>query len=106
MVIESKVKALVGTSSWTTKSDCINGKVLDYLQQLVNDGHFIKLEFGLESTNDRTLEKINRCQKHKDAIKAFDMAKERGILLGGHIILGLPVFTFSPSLVTNILCYF
>ncbi len=73
-----------------TRPDCINGEVLDYLQQLVNDGHFIKLEFGLESTNDRTLEKINRCQKHKDAIKAFDMAKERGILLGGHIILGLP----------------
>ena len=73
-----------------TRPDCISIEVLDYLQKLVNDGYFIKLEFGLESTNDRTLEKINRCQKHNDAIKAYDMAKERGILLGGHIILGLP----------------
>ena len=73
-----------------TRPDCISNDVLDYLQQLVIDGYFIKLEFGLESTNNKTLDRINRCQKHEDAITAFDMAKERGILLGGHLILGLP----------------
>ena len=73
-----------------TRPDCINIEVLDYLQQLARNGYFIKLEFGLESTNNKTLAKINRCQKHEDAIKAFRMAKKRGILLGGHIILGLP----------------
>ena len=73
-----------------TRPDCITNEILDYLEQLVRDGNFIKLEFGLESTNNKTLELINRCQSHEDAIKAFDMAKNRGILLGAHIILGLP----------------
>ena len=73
-----------------TRPDCITNEILDYLEQLVKDGNFIKLEFGLESTNNKTLELINRCQSHEDAIKAFDMTKNRGILLGAHIILGLP----------------
>ena len=73
-----------------TRPDCITNEILDYLEQLVKDGNFIKLEFGLESTNNKTLDLINRCQTHEDAIKAFDMAKNRGILLGAHIILGLP----------------
>ena len=73
-----------------TRPDCITNEILDYLEQLVRAGNFIKLEFGLESTNNKTLELINRCQSHEDAIKAFEMAKNRGILLGAHIILGLP----------------
>jgi radical SAM protein (TIGR01212 family) len=73
-----------------TRPDCITNEILDYLEQLIKDGNFIKLEFGLESTNNKTLDLINRCQTHEDAIKAFDMAKNRGILLGAHIILGLP----------------
>ncbi len=73
-----------------TRPDCITNEILDYLEQLVRDGNFIKLEFGLESTNNKTLDLINRCQSHEDAIKAFDMSKNRGILLGAHIILGLP----------------
>ena len=74
-----------------TRPDCITNEILDYLEQSVRDGNFIKLEFGLESTNNKTLELINRCQSHEDAIKAFEMVKNRGILLGAHIILGLPV---------------
>jgi len=73
-----------------TRPDCITNEILDYLEQLVRAGNFIKLEFGLESTNNKTLDLINRCQSHEDAIKAFDMSKNRGILLGAHIILGLP----------------
>ena len=73
-----------------TRPDCITNEILDYLEQLKKDGNFIKLEFGLESTNNKTLDLINRCQSHEDAINAFNMAKNRGILLGAHIILGLP----------------
>ena len=54
------------------------------------NGNFIKLEFGLESTNNKTLEVINRCQKHEEAIDAFCRAKGRGLHLGAHLILGLP----------------
>ena len=71
-----------------TRPDCITEEVLNYLQQLVKEGYFIKLEFGIESTDNTTLKLINRCQSHEEAIKAFNMAKNRGILLGAHIILG------------------
>jgi radical SAM protein (TIGR01212 family) len=73
-----------------TRPDCISNDVLDYLQSLVKNGYFIKLEFGLESTNNETLKTINRCQTHEDAIDAFNRADGRGIHLGGHLILGLP----------------
>ncbi len=73
-----------------TRPDCIKNDVLDYLQELVDKGYFIKLEFGLESTNNETLKTINRCQTHEDAIDAFKRADGRGLHLGGHLILGLP----------------
>lgn len=73
-----------------TRPDSITEDVLDYLEELNNEGYFIKLEFGLESTLDRTLTLINRCQTHQDAIDAFNLADNRGLHLGGHIILGLP----------------
>ncbi len=73
-----------------TRPDSIKNDVLDYLQDLAKNGTFIKLEFGLESTNNKTLEAINRCQTHEEAIDAFSRAKDRGLHLGAHLILGLP----------------
>tara|TARA_Y100000739_G_C20562634_1_gene443743 strand:- start:256 stop:1191 length:936 start_codon:yes stop_codon:yes gene_type:complete len=81
-----------------TRPDCIKDDVLDYLQLLVSKGYFIKLEFGLESTNNKTLRIINRCQTHEDAIDAFKRADGRGIHLGGHLILGLPGETKADML--------
>ena len=73
-----------------TRPDCIKNEVLDYLEELAAAGNFIKLEFGLESTKNETLEVINRCQTHEEAIDAFKRADGRGLHLGGHLILGLP----------------
>lgn len=73
-----------------TRPDCIKDEVLDYLEALAERGCFIKLEFGLESTKNETLEAINRCQTHEEAIDAFNRAEGRGLHLGGHLILGLP----------------
>jgi len=73
-----------------TRPDCIKDEVLDYLEELASKDYFIKLEFGLESTKDESLELINRCQTHEDAIDAFNRANGRGLHLGGHLILGLP----------------
>jgi radical SAM protein (TIGR01212 family) len=73
-----------------TRPDSIKDEVLDYLQELSLKGFFIKLEFGLESTKNETLVKINRCQTHEEAIDAYNRSKGRGIHLGGHLILGLP----------------
>ena len=73
-----------------TRPDSIKDDVLDYLEQLSSKGYFIKLEFGLESTKNETLQAINRCQTHEEAIDAFNRSKNRGLHLGAHLILGLP----------------
>ena len=73
-----------------TRPDCIKNNVLDYLENLANKGVFVKLEFGLESTNNKTLMAINRCQTHEEAIDAFARANGRKLHLGAHLILGLP----------------
>lgn len=73
----------------STRPDCITDETLDLLQELAKNA-FISLDFGIESTLNRTLDAINRCHSFEDAIDAFDRAKNRGMHLGGHMILGLP----------------
>ena len=72
-----------------TRPDSISDEVLSLLQNLAKN-FFIKLEFGLESTKNDTLKLINRCQTHEEAVDAFARSKDRGLYLGGHLILGLP----------------
>ncbi|MBI2257631.1 MAG: TIGR01212 family radical SAM protein [Flavobacteriia bacterium] len=72
-----------------TRPDCISTHLLNFLEEL-SKKYYISLEFGVESTLNRTLELINRCHTFEDTINAFEMSKNRGIYLGAHIILGLP----------------
>lgn len=72
-----------------TRPDCISAPLLDYLEQLSRQT-FLIVEYGIESTNDATLRRINRGHTFECSRKAVEMTAERGILTGGHIILGLP----------------
>ena len=54
-----------------TRPDSITDEVLDYLQQLIEKGYFIKLEFGLESTNNSTLKIINRLFHEKSTKQPY-----------------------------------
>ncbi|MCP4458345.1 MAG: TIGR01212 family radical SAM protein, partial [Cytophagales bacterium] len=72
-----------------TRPDCINEEIIDFLSDL-SKKHFISLEFGVESTLNRTLETINRCHTYEETLAAYDLAKNKGLHLGAHIILGLP----------------
>lgn len=73
-----------------TRPDCVNEEIVDFLSGLCTKGHYVALEFGIESTLNRTLESINRCHTYEETVNAFELAKGKGIHLGGHIILGLP----------------
>ena len=81
----------------STRPDCISEELLDYLEAL-NRKTFLIVEYGIESTNDNTLRHINRGHTFEQAVKAITLTKERGILTGGHIILGLPGEDASESL--------
>lgn len=72
-----------------TRPDCINLELIDFLEELTKT-YFVSLEFGIESTLNRTLEAVNRCHTFQDTIKAYDLVKDKGIHLGAHMIIGLP----------------
>lgn len=72
-----------------TRPDCVSTELLDYLSRL-NEQTFLIVEYGIESANDRTLEFINRGHTFEQSRQAIAQTHQRGILTGGHIILGLP----------------
>jgi radical SAM protein (TIGR01212 family) len=72
-----------------TRPDCISEELINYLS-LLSEKYYISLEFGVESTINRTLLKVNRCHTFEDTIQAYELCKNRGIDLGAHLIIGLP----------------
>ncbi len=72
-----------------TRPDCITDEILDYLQQL-SKKYFILVEYGVETTLDRTLKLINRGHDFKCSSEAIIKTASRGINVGAHMILGLP----------------
>lgn len=72
-----------------TRPDCVNEDIIAFLSDIAKQ-YYVALEFGIESTLDKTLEDINRCHTYKEVIDAYDLAKDKGLHLGAHIIIGLP----------------
>ena len=72
-----------------TRPDCMPDELLDYLTEL-NKRTFLLVEYGIESTNDNTLQRINRGHNYATAIDAITRTAEAGIITGAHLILGLP----------------
>ncbi|PIE99830.1 MAG: TIGR01212 family radical SAM protein [Paludibacter sp.] len=74
----------------STRPDCIDDEVLEYLDEL-SQKHFITIELGVESCNDKALEFINRAHSYAEAETAIKrIAKAEKIHLGAHLIMGLP----------------
>lgn len=72
-----------------TRPDCITPALLDYLERL-SRRTFLLIEYGIESANDGTLRRIHRGHTFKQSQQAVCLTAERGIRVGGHIILGFP----------------
>ncbi len=72
-----------------TRPDCINDDLIDFLSDL-SKTHYISLEFGIESTLERTLKMVNRCHTYKETVEAYELVKNKGLHLGAHLIIGLP----------------
>ena len=72
-----------------TRPDCVSDELLDYLSEL-NERTFLIVEYGIESANDLTVQFINRGHTFEQSRQAISKTHQRGILTGGHIILGLP----------------
>ncbi len=82
--VEDVVGIVIGT-----RPDCVSDELLDYLEVL-NQRTFVLVEYGIESANDETLRRINRGHDFACCRDAVERTHARGILTGGHIIIGLP----------------
>lgn len=80
-----------------TRPDCINEEIIGFLSEIAQH-YFVSLEFGVESTLNRTLEVVNRCHTYEETKAAYELAKNKGLHLGAHIIIGLPGETPSEML--------
>lgn len=72
-----------------TRPDCMPADLLGYLEQLARRV-FVLVEYGIESTRDDTLRRINRGHTYAQTRDAVERTAARGIATGGHVILGLP----------------
>ena len=72
-----------------TRPDCVPDNLLDYLAEL-NRQVCVIVEYGIESVYDKTLERINRGYDYACVVDAVNRTSERGLITGGHVILGLP----------------
>lgn len=80
-----------------TRPDCISTELLDYLQSLSRHT-FVMIEYGIESANNATLSRVNRGHTFECAVSAIEETKDRDIVTGGHVIIGLPGEDRSESL--------
>ena len=83
----------------STRPDCLDDEVLSLLEE-INQHHKVIVEIGVESAHDRTLRLINRCHTWQCAQDAIWRVDGRGILVGAHLILGLPGETEDDMMAT------
>jgi len=72
-----------------TRPDCVDAEKLAYIAALSRK-HYLELEFGIESCNNKTLQAINRGHTFEQAVEMLHQCKAREIKTGAHFIIGLP----------------
>ena len=82
--VEDVVGLVIGT-----RPDCMPDALLDYFEEL-NQRTFLLVEYGIESASDDTLRRVNRGHTFAQTKEAVRRTVERGIRVGGHVILGFP----------------
>lgn len=84
LAVDGVVGLVIGT-----RPDCMPDDLLHYLAEL-NRQTFLLVEYGIETTSDQTLRRINRGHTFAETVDAVRRTAGAGILTGGHVILGLP----------------
>lgn len=72
-----------------TRPDCLPDELLGELANLAKR-YFLLIEYGIESTSNETLQRINRGHTYEEAVETINRTHRRGVRCGAHIILGLP----------------
>lgn len=80
-----------------TRPDTVDETKIRLLESLASN-YFILVEYGLQSIYDKSLSFINRGHDYNTFLKAIDITKDRGILIGAHLIAGFPTETREEML--------
>lgn len=72
-----------------TRPDCMPDHLLNYLKVL-NERHFVMVEYGAETSHNSTLATVNRCHTWEDTVSAVNRTSKCCIPVGLHLIMGLP----------------
>jgi radical SAM protein (TIGR01212 family) len=75
----------------STRPDCITGELCGLIHNLGSEYQkSIWIELGLQSVHDSTLTRIQRNHSYKDFYSAAATVKKHNLMLGVHMIIGLP----------------
>lgn len=74
-----------------TRPDCLGDEILHGIAEL-SKNHFISIELGLQTTNDKSVEYINRCYPNKEYAEGLRRLKKLcpSVHVVTHVIFGLP----------------
>lgn len=92
--VEDVVGLIIGT-----RPDCISDSLLAELAE-INKTTPVIIEYGAESSHDRTLETVNRHHSWNQVVDAVERTVAVGISCGLHLIAGLPGETDDDILTT------
>ncbi|MGB2630938.1 MAG: TIGR01212 family radical SAM protein [Candidatus Omnitrophota bacterium] len=73
----------------STRPDCVDEEKLDLIKSY-SDRYEVWVEYGFQTSSDKTLEMVNRGHTVARSVKAIEMTASKGIKVGVHVILGLP----------------
>ncbi|QCT95234.1 TIGR01212 family radical SAM protein [Caminibacter mediatlanticus TB-2] len=72
-----------------TRTDSITPQTLEYLANL-SKKYEVWVEYGIQSSNNETLKRINRGHDFENVVEVTKKTKELGLNVCGHLIFGLP----------------
>jgi radical SAM protein (TIGR01212 family) len=72
-----------------TRPDCVPDEVLDLLAKF-SSRTYLQVEYGMQSSHDRSLEWMNRGHSFETLVDAVRRSRNRRLNVGLHVILGLP----------------
>ena len=72
-----------------TRTDSIEDRTLKYLKDLSKD-YEIWIEYGIQTSNDKTLQRVNRGHDFENVKETIKKTKNLGLNVCGHLIFGLP----------------
>ena len=94
LAVEDVVGLAVGT-----RPDCLSPQIFDLLAEY-DQRSYSWLELGLQSIHDKTLNYLQRGHNYQRFLDSYRQAKERGLRVCVHLILGLPGETRAEVLAT------